>query len=423
MVSEKTAFISYAETPGRFVTGVGGIKVPILGKGSVATVMCSGSSSQNIILYNCVHIPSDQPNLLSLSRLDRAGGSIRIKSGSIQLFDSTGISICDGKADGRLYTLNMHSTSNLTPSTFSSNNPRGRTWEEWHKAMGHINVQSLKLMKEKNLVEGMEVIQSPLEFICEACIQGKQVTKPLPKKSQTLYSEIGELILTDLWGPAQVKGKGGFEYFISFTDAATRFSVVGFLKRKSDAFSQYRRFATHIQTQFNKKIKSIRFDSGMEFLNASMLEFLADQGTTYTTTSPHTSSQNGIAERLNRTILDHSRAMLFDSELPKSLWPYAVSYSIFLKNRSPTRALVNRTPYEAFFNKKPDVATIHPFGCDVWVLDQSGTKGKLDPKSNKYKFIGITEETRAFWYYKSNGEIAKSRNTIFPSYHPTPFTI
>ena len=230
VVSEKTAFISYAETPGRFVTGVGGIKVPILGKGSVATVMCSGSSSQNIILYNCLHIPSNQPNLLSLSHLDRAGGSIRIKSGSIQLFDSTGISICDGKADGRLYKLNMHSTSNLTPSTFSSNNPRGQTWEEWHKVMGHINVQSLKLMKEKNLVEGMEVIQSPLEFICEACIQGKQVTKPLPKKSQTLYSEIGELILTDLWGPAQVKGKGGFEYFISFMDAATHFSVVGFLK-------------------------------------------------------------------------------------------------------------------------------------------------------------------------------------------------
>ena len=70
VVSEKTAFISYAETPGRFVTGVGGIKVPILGKGSVATVMCSGSSVKNIILNDWLHIPSDQPNLLSLSRLD-----------------------------------------------------------------------------------------------------------------------------------------------------------------------------------------------------------------------------------------------------------------------------------------------------------------------------------------------------------------
>src|SRR5260370_2634238 len=56
----------------------------------------------------------------------------------------------------------------------------------------------------------------------------------------------------------------------------------------------------------------------------------------------------------------------------------------------------------------------------MWVLNQDH-KGKLDPRSHKYKFIGLSDETHACWYYKpANGEVAKSRNIIFPCSHPIP---
>ena len=56
----------------------------------------------------------------------------------------------------------------------------------------------------------------------------------------------------------------------------------------------------------------------------------------------------------------------------------------------------------------------------MWVLNQ-GHKGKLDPHSHKYKFIGLSDKTRACWYYKlENGEVAKSHNVIFPHSCPTP---
>ncbi len=55
----------------------------------------------------------------------------------------------------------------------------------------------------------------------------------------------------------------------------------------------------------------------------------------------------------------------------------------------------------------------------MWVLNQDH-KGKLDPRSHKYKFLGLSDETRACWYYKpKNGEVTKSRNIIFPRSHPT----
>ena len=60
------------------------------------------------------------------------------------------------------------------------------------------------------MVEGMKVINSLLDFDCDACIQGKQTVQPFPKESTTQYSEIGELIVSNLWGLAQITGWGGF---------------------------------------------------------------------------------------------------------------------------------------------------------------------------------------------------------------------
>jgi hypothetical protein len=131
----------------------------------------------------------------------------------------------------------------------------------------------------------------------------------------------------------------------------------------------------------------------MEFLNNKFITHLQNQGTLHQTTTLHSSSQNGIAERLNRTLLDHVHTMLFDSKLPKTLWPYSVAYACYLKNRSPTCALDGKTPHEMFFNSRPNISSIHIFGLDVWVLDQD-QKGKLDSRSNKYKFIGLTDNTR-----------------------------
>ena len=192
------------------------------------------------------------------------------------------------------------------------------------------------MMHQYNLVNGMTIIPSPQNFICEGCIQGKHNSKPLPCKSQSQnkYTEIGNLVITNLWGPTPIEGKGRLHYFISFTDATTCYSIIIFLKEKekSKAFNHYHHYAARIETQFKQKIKAVRFDSGSEFLNQQMKKFLTDQGTIYTTMAPNTSVQNGIAERLNRTMLEHAQAMIYDSGLPRNLWPWAISYSCYIQN-------------------------------------------------------------------------------------------
>src|SRR5258705_5146975 len=165
--------------------------------------------------------------------------------------------------------------------------------------MGHISPQTLKSMQDSGTVQGMKVIPSPLDFNCNACIQGKHTVHPLLKESTTQYTDIGELIVTNIWGLAQVTRHGRFQYYISFTDAATQFSAITFLKEKSDALEAYQQYESCLKTQYDQKIKCIRFDTGKEFLNDKMIQHLCNQGTLYNTTTPHTSTQNRISEQLN----------------------------------------------------------------------------------------------------------------------------
>ena len=71
------------------------------------------------------------------------------------------------------------------------------------------------------------------------------------------------------------------------------------------------------------------------------------EGIRYELTVPKTPQQNGVAERLNRTLVDMSRSMLIDAKLPKKFWAKAVSTAVYLQNRSSSKPLQNMTPYEA----------------------------------------------------------------------------
>lgn len=97
-------------------------------------------------------------------------------------------------------------------------------------------------------------------------------------------------------------------------------------------------------------------------------EFLAHlglQGITHHTTVHDTPEENGIAKRLNCTLLERIRAMLHSSGLPRQLWAEAVRHTVWLKNRTSTRALEGRTPYEVTYGKRPNLLNLPEWGTKV----------------------------------------------------------
>lgn len=101
---------------------------------------------------------------------------------------------------------------------------------------------------------------------------------------------------------------------------------------------------------------------------------------------PYSPQLNGRAERLNRTLLDKIRALLFDSGMEKQMWGEALYTSMYLLNRSLTDAL-KVTPYKMWENRKLNVNNIRLFGCEAYAKILGPMK-KLDQRSAKYTFVG-----------------------------------
>ena len=101
-----------------------------------------------------------------------------------------------------------------------------------------------------------------------------------------------------------------------------------------------------------------------------------------------TPSQNGIAERKNRHLLEIARALLFQMKVPEQFWADAVSTTCFLINHMPSTVLVGNMPYSVLFSNK-SLFPVEPkvFGITCYVRPSIS---KLDPKALKCVFLGYS---------------------------------
>ena len=134
------------------------------------------------------------------------------------------------------------------------------------------------------------------------------------KRAQKLL----ELVHSDVCGPMSIQARGGYEYFITFTDDYSRFGYVYLMKRESKAFEKFKEFKAEVKNQLGKRIKAIRSDRGGKYLLGYFKDYLTKHEIISQLTTPRTPQQNGVAEKRNRTLLDMVRSMLSYSTLPIS---------------------------------------------------------------------------------------------------------
>ena len=72
-----------------------------------------------------------------------------------------------------------------------------------------------------------------------------------------------------------------------------------------------------MQKEKSDVIFKVRSDHGKEFENSEFKTFCEDHGFTHQFSAPRTPQQNGVVERKNRTLVEMSRLMLCENELPK----------------------------------------------------------------------------------------------------------
>lgn len=75
----------------------------------------------------------------------------------------------------------------------------------------------------------------------------------------------------------------------------------------------------------------------------------ASHGIIHQTSCVETRQQNSVVERKHRHLLNVTRALLFQSNLPKVFWSFALWQSVYIINKLPTPILHNKSPYELLY--------------------------------------------------------------------------
>ncbi len=283
----------------------------------------------------------------------------------------------------------------------------------WHRRYGHLGEQNLQKIAREQLVKQFSYDATNQVGFCETCIGGKHHRSPF-SSSTTQTTEILELVHSDVCGKIQEKSLGGGEYFLTFTDDRTRYTWVYILKTKDQVFDCFLKWKALVERQSKQKLKILRTDNGGEYTSNKFEGYLREEGIRHERTVPKTPEQNGVAERLNRTLVESARSMLLDANLSKSYWAEAISTAVYLRNRCPTKAVLRMTPFEAWHGEKPGVDHLRVFGCDSYAHIPKDERGKLDTKARKCILLGYGEETKGYRLYDvMTRKIIHSRDVRF----------
>lgn len=406
----REAFIDYRPLKDMTIQGIGPEAAVAEGIGSIDLNFKVGNDIITHRIKDVLHVPKAPNCLLSLSRFDEGGGEVEFGKGKCVLKGKDGKVVGIGRKINRLYELDARAV--IKPERANIAVPSAKSWDKWHAVFGHIGMSTLEKMHNQNVVAGFEVDKSSIPSrTCTSCLEAKLTHQPFPQQAENRCRKPGEGYHSDVWGPIKTTSIGKFKYYLSFTDDATRYVHVYFLRDKAEAAEKIREHVLASERRFGYAPAWIRFDNGKELVNAKTKALAVEKGMEIHTTAPHSPSQNGVAERLNRTLLDLVRAMMIAKNTPAYLWDEALHHAVYLRNRVLVRALPGKTPYEAYMGTKPRVDHLHEFGCDVWVLDESPGRSKLAPKANKMTFVGIMEGSKAIRYYdKAKRTVKVSRN-------------
>lgn len=404
MCKNRSKFVDLKEVTNQKVRLANNELTEVKGIGTVYLSLTKGKRIHRVKLENTLYIPKLSTNLFSASKATTNGRKILLTENTAVILNQKGDKLVIAQRKNGLYIIEP-------VSDFAGNAVTDiKQAELWHRRYGHLNMFDLKKLFSQNLVLGTPTFLQQ-DFSCKVCVENKQTTNPFPKHSNTKCQELLELVSSDVCGPMRTTSLGGARYFVTFIDHKSRWVTVYFLKSKDEVKEAFMKYKSFVENQKDRKIKILRTDNGLEYCGKSFNRELEKAGIKREYTTPHTPQQNGIAERMNRTLVEMARCLISQANLPKVFWAEAIATAAYIRNRCPTKSLENVTPYESWFERKPNVSHFKTFGCKAYVLDKTATRGKFDQKSKEHIFLGYATDAKAYrlWDPESR-KIIKSRD-------------
>lgn len=369
-----------------------------IAKGTIIFDKCS--------LKEVLYVPQLSANLLSVNAITKNSGEVLFTKDEVIISKNNKPILKGMKTDNGLFKIKLKAATEQ--DSYTAEVLQDKT-ETWHRKLGHISGNNLH--KIINLVDGINLTEKEAkeDLFCKVCQKAKQARLKFDNSRKRAERPL-EIVHTDVCGPIDPMTWDGKRYALTFLDDYTHYTMVYLLRNKSEVGEKIKEYVKLVEAKWNLKVSTVRCDNGGEYLSNIIRSWTKEVGIQLDTTVPYTPQLNGRAERLNRSLLDKVRALLFDSNLGKKMWGEAMYTSAYLLNRTPTEAL-NCTPYEMWEKRKPNLKNLQLFGCAAHAKTLGPLK-KLDERSKELTFVGYAPSGYRLWN-SERGNITIARDVKF----------
>ncbi|CAL1354730.1 unnamed protein product [Linum trigynum] len=274
-----------------------------------------------------------------------------------------------------------------------------------------MSKKSMAKLAQKKVIVGLDHVHLKK---CVDCLVGKQNRVAFKSSIPSRAKNVLDLVHSELCEPdVNVKSLGGARYFVTFIDDHSRKTWVYTLKTKDWALDVFKQFLALLERETGKKLKCIWTDNGGEY-KGSFSTFCKEHGIRQQFTPPKTPQLNGLAERMNRTLLERVMCLLSHSKLPQSFWGEALLAAVYVWNRSPSVPLKYDTPEKVWTGKEVSYKYLWVFGCMAFVHIPKDERSKLDSKTRPCVFIGYGQDEFGYrFFYPIQKKLIRSRDAVF----------
>ncbi|GKA14156.1 retrotransposon protein, putative, ty1-copia subclass [Tanacetum coccineum] len=236
-------------------------------------------------------------------------GECKIR-GKVKVINGSRFVLSGIRRDNYVYSLDGYTKASEHNASVEEKDSLAQVW---HKRLGHIIEVGLQVLEK----QGLFGKKSPgkLDFY-KNYVLGKSHRVSFDVGRHTTQGVIDYAHL-DLWGPSQVESLGGKRYFLSIVDDYSRRVWVYILMFKHEAFRKFKEWKQLVENQTRMTVKKLRTDNGLEFCNRVFEQLCVESGIARHLTVVGTPQQNGLAECMNRTLMDK---VTNDSDLEKDTY-------------------------------------------------------------------------------------------------------
>ncbi|CAI7878931.1 unnamed protein product [Closterium sp. NIES-53] len=322
----------------------------------------------------------------------------------------------------------VHRSADFTAAFYSNSDlyqrsPGHRTSEDiWHARLGHPSntvlnntIRADVLDKDSLLLtDGSELRRA--RGTCFTCPEADLPHRPFTSHhnpSAPTYAPLEKVYSDILY--SREPGQGAYSYTITFIDAATRYVWHLNLPSKDMAFEAFIAWLPVAERESGEKLKSFQSDGGGEYTSQWFKQFLAEKGIKRLISLPYAHQQQGVAERLNRTLQNNMRKLLRGTRLPNHQWPEAMDHAVMLHNLLSSSSLPNNaSPHLLWTGKQGSTKMLRVFGCMVQYRPPSARAGRFSQRAQWGLHLGIEKNYNAWKIFDVHSkETVAARDVIF----------